>query len=286
MNVKKSFKYLLTILALAVFNVMLLSTLLQNAHNTRYELLPVDDEKVKNLHIDVTLTEIRGVATNLNINAEELLTVLMATNDYAINGEVLYETDINHFNKIKKKMLYYDAKCYENLKNFYKCILDDLVYFPVARSFMFKEWVTYTDSWGYEREYGGNRRHEGTDIMADINNAGLYPVVSMSTGIVENIGWLELGGYRIGIRSETGVYYYYAHLDSYADGLKEGDIICAGQFLGFMGNTGYSKVEGTSGKFDVHLHMGIYMDIEGKETAFNPYYILKNLGENVLYYNY
>ena len=82
-----------------------------------------------------------------------------------------------------------------------------------------------------------------------------------------NIGWLELGGWRIGITSENGIYYYYAHLDSYAP-LSVGDTVTAGQLLGFMGNTGYSKVEGTKGKFDVHLHFGIYVtDENGTELA-------------------
>ena len=73
------------------------------------------------------------------------------------------------------------------------------------------------------------------------------------------MGWLTLGGYRIGIRSENGVYYYYAHLSSYSDDLKTGDYVTAGQMLGFMGDTGYGE-EGTTGKFPVHLHVGIYVN--------------------------
>lgn len=101
-----------------------------------------------------------------------------------------------------------------------------------------------------------------------------------------NIGWLELGGWRIGITSENGIYYYYAHLDSYAP-LSVGDTVTAGQLLGFMGNTGYSKVEGTKGKFDVHLHFGIYVtDENGTELAVNPCYLLKTIENKVLYYQY
>lgn len=51
-------------------------------------------------------------------------------------------------------------------------------------------------------------------------------------------------------------------------------MVKAGDILGYLGNTGYGK-EGTKGKFDVHLHFGIYVDIEGKEVSVNPYYILK-----------
>ena len=77
---------------------------------------------------------------------------------------------------------------------------------------------------------------------------GYYPVVSMTDGIVESKGWLELGGCRLGIRAPHGAYFYYAHLDSYAD-IEEGDTINAGDLLGFMGDTGYGTEEGTRGNF-------------------------------------
>ena len=75
------------------------------------------------------------------------------------------------------------------------------------------------------------------------------------------MGWLELGGYRIGIRSSGGIYYYYAHMESYAEDLQEGSEVFAGQFLGFVGDSGYGA-EGTTGQFVVHLHLGIYVPDE------------------------
>ncbi len=139
----------------------------------------------------------------------------------------------------------------------------------------------------FERTYGGSYGHEGTDLMAGINQSGYYPVISISDGIVENIGWLEKGGWRIGVRSLHDVYFYYAHLDSYAEEFKPGDVIRAGQLLGYMGNTGYGKTEGTSGKFDVHLHLGIYLRTEEiPELAVNPYWFLKYLENNRLRYAY
>ena len=119
------------------------------------------------------------------------------------------------------------------------------------------------------------------------NIAGVYPVISICDGTVTNVGWLELGGYRIGITSDNGIYYYYAHLSSYAQNITEGSHIKAGELIGFMGNTGYSKVEGTSGRFDVHLHFGIYITgSDGSEIALNPYNLLKNSENKVLYYKY
>ena len=138
----------------------------------------------------------------------------------------------------------------------------------------------YEDSWGTQRSYGGERRHEGCDIMADVNERGIYPVYSVTDGIVEKMGWLPQGGYRIGIRSGSGVYYYYAHLASYASELAEGDEVLAGTLLGMMGDTGYSSVAGTTGNFPVHLHFGIYLNREdGTEFAINSYYFLRAIEE-------
>ncbi|MCC8150763.1 MAG: M23 family metallopeptidase [Lachnospiraceae bacterium] len=143
--------------------------------------------------------------------------------------------------------------------------------FPIA--FCEESGLTFdfTDTWMVERSYGGERCHEGCDIITSENQRGVYPVVSMTDGVVEQIGWLTLGGYRIGIRSDSGAYYYYAHLESYADGISEGDEIFAGEFLGFAGDSGYGD-EGTVGQFAVHLHVGIYIpDENGEDTAVDPY---------------
>ena len=122
--------------------------------------------------------------------------------------------------------------------------------------------------------------------MASVNERGRYPVVSMTDGVVEKIGWLKLGGYRIGIRSEHGVYFYYAHLNDYARDFTEGEEIKAGELLGFMGDSGYGP-EGTTGQFAVHLHVGIYVDDEtGSEISINPYWVLKWLEQKRLYYHF
>lgn len=170
----------------------------------------------------------------------------------------------------------------------YENIWKDLVYFPIPESTENEEaLVSYENSWMFERTYGGSYGHEGTDLIAGIQEPGYYPVVSISDGVVEKIGWLEKGGWRIGIRSLHDVYFYYAHLDSYAEEFKPGDTIKAGQLLGFMGDTGYGKKEGTRGKFAVHLHLGIYIRTEDlPELAVNPYWFLKYLEENRQRYAY
>ena len=152
-----------------------------------------------------------------------------------------------------------------------QAVWDDLRYFPIAESSGNSRLsVSFEDSWMFDRSYGGERGHEGTDIMPSVNEPGLFPVVSMTDGTVENKGWLELGGYRLGIRSPHGAYFYYAHLDSYSD-IQEGDTVSAGDLLGFMGDTGYGTEEGTRGKFPVHLHVGIYLYENKQEISVNPY---------------
>lgn len=164
-------------------------------------------------------------------------------------------------------------------------VASEVIYFPIPESTVDPSLqVSYVDGWMAERNYKGTSGHEGTDIMASENKRGVYPVLSMTDGTVTNIGWLEKGGYRIGITSDSSTYYYYAHLDSYAD-LKEGDRVIAGQFLGYMGDSGYGE-EGMKGQFPVHLHVGIYTYVDGKEVSVNPYYVLLSLENHKLKYAY
>lgn len=171
----------------------------------------------------------------------------------------------------------------------YDVVRKDMVYFPVPESTYDTDGygVSYVDSWMADRSYGGQRSHEGCDIMAAIDKRGHYPIVSISDGYVEKMGWLKLGGYRIGIRSPRGVYFYYAHLSDYAPDLEVGDEIKAGELLGFMGDTGYGDVEGTTGNFPVHLHLGIYLNDEnGEEQVYNPYPFLQELESKKLKFSY
>lgn len=161
----------------------------------------------------------------------------------------------------------------------------DSLYFPIPSSTLDDSLtVSYENSWMAERSYKKTNMHEGTDIMASRNERGLYPIVSISDGTVTSLGWLELGGWRVGITSPQGVYYYYAHLESYGD-IQKGDTVKAGQILGFMGDSGYGK-EGTYGKFAVHLHLGIYCWDTGDEISVNPYYVLRELEKKKLKYAY
>lgn len=151
--------------------------------------------------------------------------------------------------------------------------------FPVRKDQTGDVQWTFDDGYGGERTYGGKRKHEGIDIMASKDSPGCLQIQAMADGVVEQMGWLKLGGYRIGIRSHSGIYYYYAHMAEYADDIQIGDEVKAGTVIGKMGNTGYGE-EGTTGKFPVHLHFGIYISVDGQEQSINPYPILQYLDVN------
>lgn len=170
-----------------------------------------------------------------------------------------------------KRILQSDGReNYERIRTAYAAVWDDIKCFPVAAGD-----ISFENSWMFERNYGGRRGHEGTDLMPPEQLSGHYRIVSMTDGVVEKIGWLPKGGWRIGIRSPSGGYFYYAHLDSYSQNFQIGEYVTAGTQLGKMGDTGYGPV-GTRGKFDVHLHLGIYIRTENaEEVSVNPYWPLK-----------
>ena len=134
----------------------------------------------------------------------------------------------------------------------------------------------YEDSWMAPRDFGGERSHEGIDIICETGT----PIRSMSDGYIERIGWNTLGGWRIGIRGADGVYYYYAHMSEYAPGMRIGRAIKKGETIGFSGSTGYGP-EVTDDVMIPHLHISMYVG-EG-HVAVNPYPFLRhfeNLGKN------
>lgn len=183
------------------------------------------------------------------------------------------------------KLLYrYYPQDIQEIAGIESAVWEDLQYFPVPLPEALELDTSFENSWMFARSFGGERGHEGTDIMASVNERGRYPVVSMTDGVIEKIGWLTLGGYRVGIRSPSGGYYYYAHLYDYAKDFQEGDTVKAGELLGFMGDSGYGE-EGTTGQFAVHLHVGVYVnDKEGGEMSLNPYWMLKWLEQQRIYF--
>ena len=81
----------------------------------------------------------------------------------------------------------------------------------------------------------GTRTHEALDIMAPRHT----PVRAVDDGTIVKLFYSQGGGgntiYQFD-SSET-FSYYYAHLDRYADGLREGQTVRRGDTIGFVGST-------------------------------------------------
>lgn len=126
---------------------------------------------------------------------------------------------------------------------------------PIAKGFEYSDY----DDFGASRSYGYSRPHLGHDMMGQIGT----PIIAIESGYVEAIGWNQYGGWRLGIRSFDGKrYYYYAHLRQnfpYYKELEEGSVVTAGQVIGYMGHTGYSKKENVNNIKVVHLHWGLQL---------------------------
>ncbi len=223
----------------------------------REMLLPED------IYRDINVCYQSGEEKESECKAEYAAIYTLLKQNKLIKGD---NVSAGKFDYLKERLQ--ENKSCQELTGYYESILSDIKLFPVKIEEAEK--VSYVDTWSELRNYGGNRRHEGTDIFPKENTRGKYKVISATDGVVERLGWLEKGGYRVGIRAPHGAYFYYAHLDSYAKGLGIGDIIKAGDLLGYMGDSGYGK-EGTRGKFPVHLHFGIYADTVLGELSVNPY---------------
>lgn len=270
------------LLILAIFQVTVTDYLVTNPDFYQLDAYTWESEEFRAMELGTV------IAGQDQINLETL-TSLMIEHDYD-----LAELDGNQKMDVTKEYAlsgyldYRRQQEYRKLLAAYTTVFRDLKYFPIPLSTNEDTPpIIYEDGWKAPRTYGGDRVHEGCDIMGTQKSRGFYPVVSMSDGIVEKIGWLEQGGWRIGIRTPSGLYLYYAHLYDYSRDFQPGDPVRAGELLGFMGDSGYSAVEGTVGNFDVHLHLGMYLRTDHyAEMSINPYWILKYLEKYRLKYSY
>ncbi len=136
---------------------------------------------------------------------------------------------------------------------------------PIAAGYGY----SHCSDFGNSRSFGFKRKHLGNDLMGGLGT----PVVAVEGGVIEAMGWNRYGGWRIGIRSfDSKRYYYYAHLQKdkpFADGLEVGDMVQAGDLIGFMGRTGYSDKENVNNIQTVHLHFGMELVFDESQKECN-----------------
>ena len=138
-------------------------------------------------------------------------------------------------------------------------------YSPIAKTFPYSDY----DDFGVSRSYGYRRNHLGHDMMGQVGT----PVVAVESGYIAVMGWNQYGGWRIGINSFDGKrYYYYAHLRQnipFAESLEEGDVVQAGDVIGYMGRTGYSTTENVNNIDTYHLHFGLQLIFDESQREGN-----------------
>ncbi len=114
----------------------------------------------------------------------------------------------------------------------------------------------------YGHDFGAPRAdtgfHEGSDLFAPEGT----PLVAVQNGVLHNVGWNRLGGWRLWIEDTNGNWFYYAHLSAYAPIAKNGAHVSAGDVVGFVGHTG-DAISTPS-----HLHFEIH---PGGQWAVPPY---------------
>jgi len=114
----------------------------------------------------------------------------------------------------------------------------------------------FRDTWGAPRS--GGRTHQGVDMMADRGT----PLVAIESGTVGRLKDGGLGGITIWFYGDSGNQYYYAHLDTWAEGLAQGQSVSVGASLGTVGSTGNAS------DAYPHLHFEIH---PGGGSAINPF---------------
>ena len=118
----------------------------------------------------------------------------------------------------------------------------------------------------------GKQRHEALDIIAPKGSK----VVAAADGKVVKLFNSKPGGLTVYQFDPTEKYaYYYAHLDRYADGIKEGTVLRRGDLVGYVGTTGNAGAAGP------HLHFAVFELTPKKEwwkgTPINPYPLMGEL---------
>lgn len=123
---------------------------------------------------------------------------------------------------------------------------------------------TFTDA------RGSSRKHEAIDILAPTGT----PVLAIEDGRIARLFNSKAGGITVYQFDPTERFcYYYAHLDRYADGIRENDTVRRGQVIGYVG------ISGNAPKDTPHLHFAIFRLTEAKRwwegTPVDPYEVLR-----------
>ena len=152
-----------------------------------------------------------------------------------VNGE-----EINLYNfKDKNEEEYYDIKG--------KSITKSLMKTPINGARL-------SSSYGMRKHpiLGYNKMHRGTDFAAPRGT----PIMASGSGTVTRARWCGGGGNCVKIKHNSMYETIYAHMKSFAKGIKEGRKVRQGQIIGYVGSTGMST--------GPHLHYEVV--VNGKKV--------------------
>ena len=99
---------------------------------------------------------------------------------------------------------------------------------------------------------GYNKMHRGTDFAAPSGT----PIMASGSGTVTRARWCGGGGNCVKIKHNSTYETIYAHMKSFAKGIKEGRKVKQGQVIGYVGSTGLST--------GPHLHYEVI--VNGKKV--------------------
>ena len=152
-----------------------------------------------------------------------------------VNGE-----EINLYNfKDDKDTGFYDVKG--------KSIVKSLMKTPINGARL-------SSSYGMRKHpiLGYNKMHKGTDFAAPSGT----PIMASGAGKILRARWCGGGGNCVKIKHNSTYETIYAHMKSFARGIKEGRRVRQGQIIGYVGSTGMST--------GPHLHYEVV--VNGKKV--------------------
>ncbi len=161
-------------------------------------------------------------------------------------GKIIYASmfvnggEINLYNfKDNKETGYYDIKG--------KSIVKSLMKTPINGARL-------SSSYGMRKHpiLGYNKMHRGTDFAAPTGT----PIMASGAGKITRARWCGGGGNCVKIKHNSTYETVYAHMKSFARGIKEGRRVKQGQIIGYVGSTGLST--------GPHLHYEVI--VNGKKV--------------------
>ena len=161
-------------------------------------------------------------------------------------GKIIYASmyvnreEINLYNfKMKNEQEYFDIKG--------KSITKSLMKTPINGARL-------SSSFGMRKHpiLGYNKMHRGTDFAAPSGT----PIMASGSGTVTRARWCGGGGNCVKIKHNSTYETIYAHMKSFARGIKEGRKVKQGQIIGYVGSTGLST--------GPHLHYEVI--VNGKKV--------------------